>query len=55
MPRKRRTFVSATTRDIGNYRRLACESLRKRGNDVNVDVQEEFSLNCQEVRNQLVG
>jgi hypothetical protein len=55
MPRKRRIFVGATTRDLGDYRRLACEPLRNRGNDVDVDVQEDFSLNFREVRNRLVG
>src|SRR5689334_22458435 len=47
----RRIFVSATTRDLGSYRRLASESLRKRGYDV--DDQAIFNLTYLEIREKL--
>jgi hypothetical protein len=43
----KRIFVSATTRDPGSYRRLASESLRKRGYEV--DGQEIFNLTFLEI------
>jgi tetratricopeptide (TPR) repeat protein len=48
---RRRIFVSATTRDLGSYRRLASESLRKRGYDV--DDQAIFNLTYLEVGEKL--
>jgi Domain of unknown function (DUF4062) len=48
---RRRIFVSATTRDLGGYRRLASESLRKRGYDV--DDQAIFNLTFLEVGEKL--
>ena len=43
----RRIFVSATTRDLGSYRQLASQSLRKRGYDV--DDQAIFNLTYLEI------
>ncbi len=44
---KRRIFVSATTRALESYRRLAAESLRKR--DYEVDDQAVFTLTFLEI------
>ena len=47
MPTKKRIFISATTRDLGSYRKLAAESLRKRGYDV--DDQAIFNLTYHQI------
>jgi len=47
----KRIFVSATTRDLGSYRRLASESLRKRG--CVVDDQAIFNLTYLEIGEKL--
>ena len=48
---KRRIFVSATTRQLESFRRLASESLRKRGYDV--DDQAIFDLTYLEIHEKL--
>src|SRR5437764_4592686 len=51
MPLKKRIFVSATSRDLGSYRLLASQSLRKRGYDV--DDQAIFPLTYLEIDEKL--
>ena len=48
---QRRIFVSATTRDLGSYRRLASDKLRQRGYDV--DDQPIFDLTFLEIGEKL--
>jgi hypothetical protein len=50
---QRRIFVSATTRALESYRRLASESLRKRGYEV--DDQAVFELTFLEIHEKLKG
>ncbi len=47
MPKQKRIFVSATSRDLGSYRKLAAESMRKRRYDV--DDQAIFNLTYHQI------
>src|SRR5436309_967238 len=51
MQRKKRVFVSATSRDLGSNRELASKTLRERGYDV--DDQAIFNLTYHEIGEKL--